>query len=1475
MAKLKGGTRIYGDVKIDGGIYDSFNRVGIAGSILASTGVGISWTTPTATSVVNTVAGTGSIELVRGNMADNDQFRILVGGTASNAGFVEIATADDGTEPIHVRQYTGVFTTLTRTATLLDGSGNTSFPGTLTAGSLVRSGGTSSQFLKADGTVDSNTYITSASVGNGTLTLNVSGTGLSGSQTFTANQSGNATFTVTSNATNANTVSTIVARDASGNFSAGTITASLTGSASNNVLKAGDTMTGQLISTLANNTADGGGQIFLNGTTGNRIDFAVAGVAAPATTTRSVGTKLVLYPGVTASNVDFALGIDSSTMWYSVNTTTSQFRWYGGTTIAATLTGAGNFSATGSITGNTIVRSGGTSSQFLKADGSVDSNSYITSASVGNGTLTLNVSGTGLSGSQTFTANQSGNATFTVTSNATSANTVSTIVARDASGNFSAGTITATLSGSASSVANSVTFNNGGTGAASGTTFNGSAAQTISHNTIGASPLAGSTSLTTTGTVTTGTWSASFGAVSGANLTSLTAGNLTGTIPSAVLGNSSLFVGTTSIALNRASASQSLTGVSIDGNSGTSTTLQTTRTIWGQNFNGSANVTGALSSVSTITFTAEASDAASIGPTISSNQTAFDFNLADDNNNDLWRWRFTPSGSTVYNAMTLTPTANGVSNLAVAGTVSGTQLISTVATGTAPLTVSSTTLVTNLNADLLDGLNSATTNTGSTIVARDASGNFSAGTITAALSGNSTTATTLQTTRTIWGQNFNGGANVTGALSGATTIDASSDISLGGELNFTTSGNKYIDFYTDNDAGALSSAFLRLVNNASTSFHIAIRMIRGADVELYHNNSLRLNTASDGVRILQSTGYWTGFAPQNNYVSASLEGGCYIDFRNESGVPKGSIHNIFFTGGGSELRFFTTAAGVARGTDTRTLGFTLQSDGITNFSQQINVPQNNNATGGGINFNSAGSAFIRGRNQDGASSTLSNLQLQSWFGIGFGPSISGQTVPQGENAFWINVRDGSWGSRGGGSINGNTVWHAGNDGSGSGLDADLFDGAESLTMTSSHRANRNISGGGTITVDASYNVRWTTRFIIISNGMGSNFSTNGYFDIDCPTTGTITGVGGAANQTATVAGIPLPAWHAIYYILPIGSANGSVAANFRVASYTSNLDIPHTWVLICVRNGDNGTVTFNNGITLLNGESMNSVMQDDANTVNTLVRRDASGNFSAGTITATLSGNATSATSATTATTASQLSFAASSSPSTRYLVFTDSLGGNSGANVNSAIQVLPSTGTITATAFSGSGASLTSLNASNLGSGTVPTARLASGTANSTTFLRGDQTWATISGGATLSNDTTTNATYFPTFSSATSGTYSTAFVSNTKCTFNPSTGTLSATVFTSLSDKSQKTNIRPIENALDITKQLDGVRFNWIDNNKPSIGVIAQEVETVLPELVEEINEHKTVNYNGLVGLLIEAIKEQQEQINTLRKEIRNLKK
>jgi hypothetical protein len=112
-----------------------------------------------------------------------------------------------------------------------------------TAGTYLRGNGTRFVVasLNADdlgaGTVANaklaNSTISGVALGNNlnTLTMNTSGIGLAGSTTY--NGSGATTFTVTSNATNANTASTIVARDASGNFNAGTISAALNGTATN------------------------------------------------------------------------------------------------------------------------------------------------------------------------------------------------------------------------------------------------------------------------------------------------------------------------------------------------------------------------------------------------------------------------------------------------------------------------------------------------------------------------------------------------------------------------------------------------------------------------------------------------------------------------------------------------------------------------------------------------------------------------------------------------------------------------------------------------------------------------------------------------------------------------------------------------------------------------------------------------------------------------------------------------------------------------------------------------------------------------------------------------------------------------------------------------------------------------------------------------------------------------------------------
>ena len=95
---------------------------------------------------------------------------------------------------------------------------------------------------------------------------------------------------------------------------------------------------------------------------------------------------------------------------------------------------------------------------------------------------------------------------------------------------------------------------------------------------------------------------------------------------------------------------------------------------------------------------------------------------------------------------------------------------------------------------------------------------------------------------------------------------------------------------------------------------------------------------------------------------------------------------------------------------------------------------------------------------------------------------------------------------------------------------------------------------------------------------------------------------------------------------------------------------------------------------------------------------------------------------------------------------------------------------------------------------------------------------------------------------------------------------GTITATDFNSTSDLNLKENIKTVDNALETVSTLRGVSFDWKETGKGSYGVIAQELEEILPDLVKN-GEVKSVNYNGLIGVLIEAVKELKKEVEELK--------
>lgn len=233
---------------------------------------------------------------------------------------------------------------------------------------------------------------------------------------------------------------------------------------------------------------------------------------------------------------------------------------------------------------------------------------------------------------------------------------------------------------------------------------------------------------------------------------------------------------------------------------------------------------------------------------------------------------------------------------------------------------------------------------------------------------------------------------------------------------------------------------------------------------------------------------------------------------------------------------------------------------------------------------------------------------------------------------------------------------------------------------------------------------------------------------------------------------------------------------------------------------------------------------------------------------------------------------ATNTTDSTHYPLFASSATGNVQVRSDTGFTYNPSTGTITATTFSGN------LNGTATSASNAATATFATNAGNAATVTNGVYTTGaqTVAGAKTFtSNVIVSNSSPAIQFIDTDGSDYTVGAQSNqlrfydgagNVIVYFDSTGNIVADGdVTAFSDERLKTNIKTIENSLDKVLSLRGVSYE--KDGKSSIGVIAQEVEKILPEVVYD-GEFKSVAYGNIVGLLIEAIKELKTELDEVKR-------
>lgn len=354
-------------------------------------------------------------------------------------------------------------------------------------------------------------------------------------------------------------------------------------------------------------------------------------------------------------------------------------------------------------------------------------------------------------------------------------------------------------------------------------------------------------------------------------------------------------------------------------------------------------------------------------------------------------------------------------------------------------------------------------------------------------------------------------------------------------------------------------------------------------------------------------------------------------------------------------------------------------------------------------------------------------------------------------------------------------------------------------------AQWSLSGGGTATfkiVSTVGYIKWTSRVIAIPVEK-TEFSSNGYIEINCPASGTVTYYGYSGGDvtttyTCTSDGIPLGTWDALYYEVTPGQTYVSDQTKFRVVNYQNSTWRPSSnWLLIAIRNGDHT----NQIVRWIPGQA--NIFQGGSYDFSRLTEYFYANNYYLNGATST-------------------------------YL------------RSDNAFNFLTNAGGAQNGKFNG-------IQVSSDYSGTLVNDGILFGT---------DSNLYRTSANTLKTDD---------------------SLIINSKCSVATSisatytvdiNGSLHYTSASASSDARFKKNIEPINDALIKLNNVRGVKFEWNEFvnarrngyvlNKPTLGVIAQELEAVFPELVDhwhlsdDCPDARAVNYEKIIPVLIEAVKE-----------------